>query len=187
MAKTRIGLIADTHMPPWDEAIMRDVGAAFADVDLILHAGDIVTLEVLDWLETIAPVAAAIGNNDVHLPPDPRLKSLQQLECDGVSIGVFHIYEPWDMAPAELMKRYFSLDACPDVLVIGDTHFEVLEYRDGVLIVNPGSPTSSHLRVDQPGTVALLEVEGGRASARIQWLGLPRRGMASTGRFGQGN
>lgn len=78
----RIGLIADTHLPstirePWPE-----VATAFEGVDLILHAGDIVTSRVLDWLERVAPVLAALGNNDFDLD-DPRVKETQVVDVDG--------------------------------------------------------------------------------------------------------
>ncbi len=173
MAKTtRIGLVADTHMPPNDPKVIALMEEAFAGVDLILHAGDIVTLSVLDWLDTIAPVYAAIGNNDTMLPPDRRLKKYQGLEVDGVSIGMFHIYEPYDWEPSRFLKKYFGIDVLPDVIVVGDTHFEIVEEREGVLIINPGSPTSSHLRVDLPGTVGILTIEDGVPSAEILYLGV---------------
>lgn len=170
----RIGLISDTHMPPWDAQVKSDVERVFAGVDLILHAGDIVTLSVLDWLETIAPVIAAIGNNDTHLPPDPRLKHYQHLEYGGVTIGVLHVYEPWDVSPDEFMKDRFALDRPPDVLVVGDTHFEAIEERNGVLMINPGSPTTPHLRVNLPGTVAMLTIVDQMPTARIIPLTAPR-------------
>jgi len=172
MARTRIGLVADTHMPPSDPKVMALIEEAFAGVDLILHAGDIVTLSVLDWLDTVAPVYAAIGNNDVMLPPDRRLKKYWGLDVDGVSIGLFHIYEPYDWPPGKFLKKYYDIDTPPRVLVVGDTHFEVVEEREGVLVVNPGSPTSSHLRVDLPGTVGILTIEDGSPSAEILYLGV---------------
>ena len=173
---SRIGLIADTHMPPWDNQVKSDIERIFAGVDLILHAGDIVTFPVLDWLETIAPVLAAIGNNDTHLPPDPRLKLYQQLEHAGVSIGVFHVYEPWHLAPHEFMRDRYALANPPDVIVVGDTHFETIEERDGVLMINPGSPTTSHLRTDLPGTVGILTIADCIPSAQIVLLTEGRAG-----------
>lgn len=171
----RIGLVADTHMPPWDRRIMQDIEDAFGGVDLIMHAGDIVTLAVLDWLEGIAPVVAAIGNNDVHLPADARLEPYQRVDCEGVTIGMFHVYEPWQVPPGEFVRKYFAIESVPDVIVIGDTHVETVERRDEVLVVNPGSPTSSHLRVDLPGTVALLTIDDGSASAEIVSLSVPHQ------------
>ena len=168
-----IGLISDTHMPPWDLNVVRQVHEAFLGVDLILHAGDIVTAGVLDWLETIAPVSAAIGNNDSHLTSDPRLKPLQTLTHEGISIAMFHVYEPWDRDPRVLMRERYSMDVCPDVIVVGDTHFEAVENRGGVLLVNPGSPTTPHLRTDLRGTVGILRVSEGHAQAEIVTLGNP--------------
>ena len=176
MATTRIGIIADTHMPPWDKQIMSDVERVFEGVDLILHAGDMVTISVLDWLEGIAPVVGALGNNDTHLPEDGRLKRFQQLEQDGVSIALFHIYEPWEQPPADFMKRHHALASPPDVIIVGDTHYDVIEERDGVLLINPGSPTSRRLRVDIPGTVAILTIEDGIPSAEIVPLSIPNNG-----------
>ena len=85
----RIGLISDTHLPssirePWPE-----VAAAFHGVDLILHAGDIVTSRILDWLEDIAPVLAAMGNNDFGLD-DHRVKAVHTLDVEGWRLGLIH-------------------------------------------------------------------------------------------------
>ena len=85
----RVGLISDTHLPssirePWEE-----VAEAFSKVDLILHAGDIVTPRILDWLEDIAPVIAALGNNDFEMD-DPRVRPIQTLEIEGWQLGMIH-------------------------------------------------------------------------------------------------
>src|SRR4029077_13578595 len=75
----RIGLISDTHMPFAGRTMWDEVDVAFRDVELILHAGDIVHPAVLDRLEQIAPVLAARGNNDVGME-DPRVLDQQVLE-----------------------------------------------------------------------------------------------------------
>lgn len=167
----RIGLISDTHMPPWDLTIADQTAAAFAGVDLILHAGDIITSGVLDWLETIAPVRAATGNNDYHLSGDHRVKPLQTMSHEGVSLAMFHVYEPWHADPHLMMRERYGMEKCPDVLVVGDTHFESVERRNGVLIVNPGSPTTPHLRTDRAGTVGILRLDANGAEAEIVTLG----------------
>jgi uncharacterized protein len=158
----RVGVISDTHMPPFDDVVCSAIETAFAGVDLILHAGDLVTLAVLDWLEAIAPVRAARGNNDTYLPTDPRLADVQVLDLDGTRIGVAHVLPQTD-----------DVDPAPAVWVFGDSHRDVVERRGGVLFVNPGSPTSPHLRVDRPGTVAVLTVGDGPPAAEIVHLPVP--------------
>lgn len=172
----RIGVIADTHMPPFDDVVCTAIEEAFADVGLILHAGDLVTIRVLDWLEEMAPVLAARGNNDTYLPEDDRLAETQQLDVGGTRIGMTHVL-PVRRVPeppsAPELARQCGLEPVPEVWVYGDSHREVLEWRDGVLLLNPGSPTSPHLRVDLPGTVAILTVGGGRPEADIVRLPVP--------------
>lgn len=172
----RIGVISDTHMPPFDDVVCTAVEAAFAGVDMILHAGDLVSLRVIDWLEEIAPVIAARGNNDTHLPTDDRLADVQLLELAGALVGMTHVLPvyrvPEPPTVSELALRC-GLDPVPDVWVFGDSHRDVVEWRDGVLLVNPGSPTSPHLRVDLPGRVAVLTIDGGRPAAEIVHLPVP--------------
>ena len=155
----RIGLIADTHLPstirePWPE-----VAVAFRGVDLILHAGDIVTPRVLDWLEAIAPVLAALGNNDFDLD-DPRVKPTHSLDVEGWRIGMLH-----DITSG------LQFDSPLDVLVSGHTHYERLSMHDGVVYANPGSPTLPHHLSTRLGTVGLLEVEAERLTAQVVRLG----------------
>ena len=75
-----IGLISDTHIPEAASELPPKVYKAFRDVDLILHGGDMHIIDVLDWLEGIAPVLGAKGNGDGGplRPPfpenDPRVK-----------------------------------------------------------------------------------------------------------------
>ena len=74
----------------WDE-----IATAFAGVDLILHAGDIVLPSVLDQLEAIAPVLAARGNNDPGWE-DTRVADAQWLDLEGFRIAMVHDMEPED-------------------------------------------------------------------------------------------
>ncbi len=173
---SRIGVIADTHMPPFDEVICSAVEEVFAGVDLILHAGDLVTRKVIEWLEGIAPVVAARGNNDMHIPTDDQLADVHLFEVGGVRIGMTHILpnrRETVPPPVPELARRCGLDPVPDVWIFGDSHREIAEWRDGVLLLNPGSPTSPHLRVDLPGRVAILTIAEGRPSAEIVSLPVP--------------
>jgi len=163
-----IGLISDTHIPSAGKAPPSQVREAFRGVDLILHAGDLHVLSVLDWLEETAPVLACRGNGDIWLPEDHRLKETQVITVDGLRIGLSHDLPlpeepPWRTLK-NIMARYFGSPV--DVIVFGDTHVEGIETYKGVLLVNPGSPNLPH-NIKKLGTVALLEVKNGKAEAHI--------------------
>jgi putative phosphoesterase len=155
----RIGLISDTHLPssirePWAE-----VAAAFHGVNLILHAGDIVTSRILDWLEDIAPVLAAMGNNDFGMD-DPRVKTVHTLDVEGWRLGLVH-----DVTSG------VWFDSPVDIVVSGHTHYERLTHEDGVVHINSGSATLPHHHSTRLGTVGILNVERDLLSASIIRLG----------------
>jgi putative phosphoesterase len=177
-----IGLIGDTHYPEagplWDEAY-----DALRGVDLILHAGDLHVVEVLDWLEQRcgAPVLAVRGNGDDGgagrpvCPDDPRLKAVQIVAAGGLRIGMVHdatLPEQSHRTLDHIMRHHFG--GRVDVLVHGDTHVpEVTEMR-GVLLVNPGSPVFPRNLRRQLGHVAFVEVRDGAPRAWIHDLATGR-------------
>ncbi|MFC1954101.1 metallophosphoesterase family protein [Chloroflexota bacterium] len=164
----RIGLIADTHILQDGVEPPQQLTEIFEEVDLILHAGDLIVLSVLDWLEKIAPVLAVRGNGDSGLPPDPRLAEARALTVGGKRIGLCHYLDTRsDLQNA--MERYFSGKV--DVIVYGDTHVASIETHEGVLIINPGSPSIPRGLVGIPGTVGLLDIIDGTVEARIIQLG----------------
>jgi hypothetical protein len=169
-ALTRFGILSDTHMPGSLPEIWPEVGQAFGDVDLILHSGDICHPLVLDQLEQWAPVLAARGNNDLFAPGDPRVADVQWLDVDGVRIAMVHDMEPEDEPIAQLKQKYLG-GADADVMITGHTHFERMDFRDGVLQINSGSPVHPHLWSTRLGTVAVLEVGGGRIRASVLRIG----------------
>ena len=164
-----IGLISDTHMPGARRTLWDEVRTAFRGVELILHAGDITHPMVLDTLEETAPVLAARGNNDVGWQ-DPRMKDLQLLDIEGLRLAMVHDMEP-ETRPIDELRRLHLGGEHADIMVTGDTHFERIDYRDGVLQINSGSPTLPHLWSPRLGTVGLLELDGDRLEARILRLG----------------
>ena len=162
-------MLTDTHQPldqrkPWDE-----VYSIFDGVDLILHGGDIVHPMVLDWLEEIAPVLAARGNNDVGWD-DPRVADVQWLDVEGLRLAMLHDMEPEDR-PIQLLQDLYLGGEHADIIVTGDTHYERMDFRDGVLQINTGSPTLPHHYSTRLGTVGLLRVEPGLLEAQIVRLG----------------
>jgi uncharacterized protein len=166
---SRVGILSDTHMPASVQTLWDEIGVAFTGVDLILHGGDIVLPIVLDQLEEIAPVLAARGNNDPGWD-DHRLADTQWLDLEGFRIAMVHDMEPED-EPIDVLRRKYLGGEHADVIVTGHTHFERLDWRDGVLQVNPGSPVHPHLWSTRLGTVAILDLAPGSLCARIVRLG----------------
>ncbi len=165
----RIGLLTDTHLPSTMRELWDEVREVFAGVDLILHAGDIVTPGVLDWLERIAPTLAARGNNDDGWT-DPRVQDCCRLELEGWRVAMVHDMEPEDRPIETLIKLYLGGEPA-DIFITGHTHLERLDYRDGVIQINSGSPTHPHQWSTRLGTVGLLELTPERVSARVLRLG----------------
>jgi putative phosphoesterase len=167
----RIGLISDTHLPSLIHSLDElgpEVGEFLASVELILHGGDISRPSVLNWMEQFAPIRAARGNHDVF--DDPRLEDRQLLEIEGWSIAMAHDLRREDRPIAEIIARDFA-GLSPDIIIAGDTHVERLEYRDGVVLINSGSPNLLHHKETRLGTVALLELERDRLHAEILIIG----------------
>ena len=175
----RIGLISDTHIPESRKTLWPQIPQAFDGVDMIMHAGDIHELFVLDILEEIAPVFAARGNGEdggggrAVQPEDPRVRYAWLLEIEGLWIGLTH-YVPVPERPpnftlARWVERFFP-ERTPDVIVSGDTHREQIASVDGVLCVNPGSPTYPHNYDTQYGTLGFLTIEDRQATASVHLI-----------------
>jgi hypothetical protein len=169
MGHTRIGILSDTHMPGGLQTMWDEVRVAFDGVDLILHSGDIVLPVVLDQLEAWAPVLAALGNNDFAMD-DPRVAEAQWLDVEGFRLVMVHDMEPED-EPIDVLRRRYLQGQHADVMITGHTHRERIDYREGVLQVNSGSPVHPHLWSTRLGTVAVLDLEPGELRARIVRLG----------------
>ena len=169
----KIGLISDTHIPEAMPELPQQVRTVFADADLILHAGDLHCLEVLDWLEEIAPVLACRGNGDdgsggrAVVPEDPRLRDVAVTKGAGFRIGLVHdVLDPEEFPkwPIERTMEYY-FGGHTDVIVCGHTHVESIKRYGSVVVINPGSPTFPHNYSAQPGTVAVLTLAENRGGA----------------------
>ena len=148
-AAYRIGVISDTHGDLPDDALM-----ALAGVDLILHAGDVGGRDVLETLAGIAPVHAVKGNN--RDASEARLPLQVDVSAGGVRIVMAH--QQADLVRSRAIERTGAR-----VAVSGHTHAPEVEEFDGVLWVNPGSPSCP--RRGNPRSVAVVTVAGDGAVA----------------------
>ena len=92
MAMPTIGLIADTHLPQRLRRLPAGLDRAFRGVDLILHAGDLNSVSVLDELQRIAPALAVVGNADLFGTGLPQRRTV---EIGGRRIGLTHGHGNW--------------------------------------------------------------------------------------------
>ncbi|OGO40524.1 MAG: hypothetical protein A2147_07625 [Chloroflexi bacterium RBG_16_57_8] len=168
----RIGLVSDTHIPWARKALPPEVTEAFRGVDLILHAGDIYSHSVLDELERVAPVCAALGDDD-YPSDDPRVKDKHVLYLEGQTLWLIHEGPPCPLSrtwrPLWWQSRISpgqDRNGKPDIIVSGHEHRAMVERCDGLLYVNSGSPTLLEYR-DGLGTVGILELDSGKAEVSI--------------------
>ena len=145
-----VGIISDTH-----GRLPQSLAKAFADVDLIIHAGDIGEPEILKALENIAPTIAVRGNMDFGRWAH-QLETEEIIEFNQTLLVVLHDVYRLKLAPN---------NAAPDVVISGHTHRPLQEQNQGVLYINPGS--AGYPKYGQPATVALLRIKGQSRQARF--------------------
>jgi hypothetical protein len=142
-----VGVIADTH-----GLVRPEVAAAFADVSLILHAGDVGGAKVLDSLAALAPVEAVFGNvDDAH---DPALARERVVAIGGVTVHVSHGHELGSPTAERMLARYRA-----DVVIFGHTHKAVIVREGHRLAFNPGA--AGPRRFDLRPSVARLTITAG--------------------------
>lgn len=146
----KIGVISDTHLRHDDLWIRWIAEHIFPDADLILHAGDLVDLSVLQAFGG-KEVKAVCGNMD-PLSVREVLPEKIVFEVDHHRIGLMH---GWG-SPNGLAERLLHETGNVDCLVYGHSHRPDNRFQDGVLLFNPGSPTEN--RFTRANTVGVLHV-----------------------------
>ncbi|MFL5401766.1 MAG: metallophosphoesterase family protein [Gemmatimonadales bacterium] len=146
----RLGVIADTH------GLLRpEVFQAFAEVDHILHAGDIGSMELLDELRTLAPVTAVYGNTD-DFDVRSRVPQVAMVELDGFDIVVTHGDQFGSPTPEQLNAAFPQAQ----IIIYGHTHRPLLTIVDEVVtVMNPGGAGARRFKL--PPSVGILELEAG--------------------------
>jgi uncharacterized protein len=132
-----LAIISDTHMPRGGRAIPEACVARMRSADAILHAGDLVAVEVLELLESLGPPVHAVHGNIDEPALRMRLPAVRVVEADGARIVVTHDGGPADRRLTRLRGRFPDADA----VVFGHSHLPLHEERDSFHIFNPGSPT----------------------------------------------
>ena len=148
-----IGVISDTH------GLLRPAAIeALSGVDHILHAGDVGDASILDALRSVAPVTAIRGNIDVG-GPCTNLPATEVVTLNGHTFYMLHDRQALDLDPA---AAGFS------AVISGHSHKPLLEWRHGVLYMNPGS--AGPRRFSLPISIGLLTIGADGLQPRLVTL-----------------
>jgi uncharacterized protein len=150
-----IAIVADTHLPRGERRLPEPCLARLRAAELILHAGDISTVGVLDELSALGPALLAVHGNVDEPALRERLPAELQVELDGVSLAMTHDAGPAKGRVARLRRRFPRADA----VVFGHSHIPLHEADDdgSFQIFNPGSPTDRRRQPRHTMGVARIE------------------------------
>jgi putative phosphoesterase len=146
----RLGVISDTH-----GQLRANVLDVFAEVDHILHSGDVGKPEILIDLEAIAPVTAVFGNSD-GAELRARLPQVATLQLDGFDIVMTHGDQLGSPTPEALVEAFPEAE----IIVYGHTHRPLLQLvNKTITVMNPGA--AGPARFDLKPSVGIMELEPG--------------------------
>jgi hypothetical protein len=161
----RIAVISDTHMPRGPRRLPDACVERLRTADAILHAGDLMELEVLHALQALGPPVHVVRGNVDSSELQARLPLQRLVDLGGVNVGMVHDAGP-SAGRLERMRNRF-----PDAraVVFGHSHIPLHEERDGFQIFNPGSPTER--RRSPRHTMGVATVEHGRIAFELVVVG----------------
>ena len=149
---TRIGILSDTHLHSPSSWFVKQVQQAFADCSIILHAGDLTDLSILDVFE--GKEVHAVQGNMCSYACREKLPTEKVFNVDGYSIALCH-------GAGErhtIEERLWNLFPTADCIVYGHTHLAVNHRLGKTLFVNPGSFAATG-RYGAPGSYAILTID----------------------------
>ncbi len=148
---TQIGILSDTHInspSPW---FTDQVNLAFKDCPIILHAGDLTDISILDVFKD--KEVHAVHGNMCEQSSVRTLPTSKVIEIEGYTIGLCH----GAGARHNIEQRMWDLFPTVDCVVYGHTHFAANHQFGGTLFVNPGSFSRTG-RYGAPGSYAILTI-----------------------------
>lgn len=146
----RIGVLSDTHLTSFRGELGEVIAHHFRDVAMILHAGDVVELNALDYFAG-REIKVVAGNMD-SWELKQRAPAKMVFRVEGFTVGLIH---GWG-SPAGIEDRITREFDDIDILVYGHTHRAVSHTRNGIHYFNPGSPTDK--RFANTNSIGILEI-----------------------------
>jgi len=158
VAATTLAIISDTHLPRGRRALPAACLDRLRAADVILHAGDLVSAEILDLLEALGPPVHAVAGNVDEPTVRARLPETRIVEVGEVRIGMVH---DAGAAAGRLGRQRRRFADC-DAVVFGHSHVPLhesaVEAGFAFTLFNPGSPTDK--RREPHPTMGMARVEG---------------------------
>jgi len=155
----KIGVLSDTHSNGPTDALIRIARGAFSEVSLVIHAGDLTSMAVLDVFSD-KEVVSVCGNKD-RRPTADFLPEKQILHINGYRIGLVHGSGP----PRGIEERVVKCFTDVHCIVYGHTHRPKNCIHNGILLFNPGAFSGTRILKRKP-TAGILSIENG-ISGRI--------------------
>lgn len=154
-----IAVLSDTHLRE-GRTLPGFVWEHLTHVDMIIHAGDLIHRGLIEEMACIAPVRAVCGNCDGW---DVLLPDRDIVECESIRIGIIHGNVGRGKSTSERAYNAFK-DTPVDLIVFGHSHVPHMEWQNGILMFNPGSPTDK--RREPQYSFGLLDILQGKVQAK---------------------
>jgi putative phosphoesterase len=153
-----IAVISDTHLPRGRRRLPDACVERIRSADLLLHAGDIATADVLGEIESIGPPVRAVWGNVDSAELRERLPEALTVDAAGARVAMVHDAGPARGRLARMRRRFPDASA----VVFGHSHIPLHDQDGDFQIFNPGSPTE---RRRQPvHTMGIARAEDGRVA-----------------------
>ncbi|OKP84032.1 phosphodiesterase [Paenibacillus helianthi] len=159
----KVGVVSDTHLSSRAKGLPSVLMEEFSKVDIILHLGDWVSLEIYDLLAELAPVEGIAGNNDGG-EIIKRFGERKVVTLEGKRIGMIHGHAPYSRKGTDGNALLAFEGEQVDCILFGHSHQPLLRQEGEILLFNPGSPTDK--RREKQYSFGLLDIEEGKISAR---------------------
>lgn len=174
----KIGVIADTHIPDLRRSLPARVMEIFSSVEIVLHAGDITSLDVLQQLQESVSLTFAVYGEQDTAEVRTYLQELQVLEFGGLRVGLVHGNREPRGGFNERMAKFLRRDPYTpefiqyilsrfnnvDAIVFGHTHVPYAKVHEGVFLFNPGSINPYN---NNEPSVGLLEITSRGIRGRV--------------------
>lgn len=147
----KIGVISDTHLKAVSSALVDIYENYFFDVDMIFHAGDLVTLEIADYLsqKSLHVIQGNMDNRDVK----EKFPQKEIIEVDSFRLGLIH---GWG-SPFGIERRIRSEFTDVQAIIYGHSHRPSNHIDSGVLFFNPGTATG--FKIGGSNSIGMLQID----------------------------